>query len=67
MGLKEFGENTESGIDGPTELFLLTLDDSGDITLLLLQFGILAAADLNNGGDDLVEEWIIDPKKLSMP
>ena len=66
MGLQKLGENAESRIDGLAELLFLAANHGGDVLLFFLQFRILAAADFDNGIDDLMEERLVHTEELAV-
>ena len=48
------------------EVFLLALDNTGNVLLLLTKLGVLALVFVDNGVDYLVKEGLINAKQLAV-
>ena len=63
---KDGGENLHTGVDGLCKVFLLALDDAGDVLLLLAKLGILAFVFVDNSVNNLIQEGLIHAEQLTV-
>ena len=63
---KDGGKYLHTGIDSLCEVFLLALDNTGNVLLLLTKLGVLALVFVDNGVDYLIKEGLIHAEKLAV-
>ena len=66
MLIEQVGEDLHARVERAVEVFLLGLDDAGDVVLLLAKLGVLALVFMDDGVDHFIEEGLVHAEELAV-